>query len=158
MVRTVVYTPNYENLALAKSVVDRTSALEVRHSSDVNELEAAMRQHDCHALMIFLPRRLAELGEALVRLAPYIMRWHIAISVVGNAPTIEQAKRMKNAAISDYAILPMGSDQLAERLDRAVQLKRAEAISRFVVEANSSWKPAMARSVSMPSALVAATA
>jgi hypothetical protein len=124
MVRTVIYTPHRENLHLATALIDRAKGLDVRHVTQLPELDRTMREHDCEVVVIFAPRRIADVGQMLMQSAPYIMRWNIAVSIVGNPPTIEQFKRLQSAAITDYSILPLGPRELTQRLTRAVMERR----------------------------------
>lgn len=124
MIRAVVYMPHYDHQSLAKALIDRAYDIHARYSHDARELETAIREHDCHLLMVFAPRRVADLGKVLSQLTPYLLRWQVAISVVGAPPTVEQAHRLKRAAVTDYSILPMGGATLGRRLKRAVAMKQ----------------------------------
>ncbi|MEO0393539.1 MAG: hypothetical protein AAF213_09850 [Pseudomonadota bacterium] len=124
LIRAVIYMPHYDHQPLAKAMIDRAGSINARYSHDQRELEAAIREHDCHVLMIFAPRRMADLGQILTQVAPYLLRWQLAISVVGAAPTLDQAHRLRRAAVTDYSILPLGGKTLGRRLRRAVALKQ----------------------------------
>ena len=120
MIRTAVYVPSYENISLSKAVIDGSSQVSANHTSDLLEVEGILRDHDCHVLTIFSPRTMGEVGRVLTELTPYLLRWQIPVSVVGTAPTLEQIKRIRAAAITDYSVLPLGPNDIARRLKRAV--------------------------------------
>ncbi|MBV6633816.1 MAG: hypothetical protein KI792_12395 [Alphaproteobacteria bacterium] len=120
MIRAAVYVPNYENLSLSKAVIDGSSRIDANHTADIEEVERLLRDHDCHILTIFSPRTMADVGRILEVLTPYLLRWRIPVSVIGTAPTLDQIKRMRTAAITDYSVLPLGPNAIAWRLTRAV--------------------------------------
>lgn len=123
MVKAVVYIPQRENLNLAVALFSRARSVDARHVTQLAELDGALREHDASVMVIFAPRKLSDVGTMLLEVAKSVQRSNIALSVIGNAPTIEQFKRLKHAAITDYSILPLGPKQLTERLARAVTTK-----------------------------------
>lgn len=119
MLRAVVYIPNLEHFSLAQSIIERSDDIHPYYCTDIDHLEGMMRSVDCHLLMIFMPRKVADLGISMSRVFKHVHTWNIPVSIVSSAITLTQLKKLKRLNISDFAVLPVRPGALKKRMARA---------------------------------------
>ena len=126
MLRAVVYIPNLEHFSLAQSIIERSDDVHPYYCTDIDQLEGMMRSVDCHLLMIFMPRKVADLGTSMSKVFKYVYAWNIPVSIVSSAVTLKQLKKLRSLNIADFAVLPVRPGTLKKRMARTANLIMGE--------------------------------